>query len=837
MIYNNVKKKIAMLAFLFFALNIVIGQNNGSVQNNNSFTATSGKISGDIIDDVTNEPIEYATISVFRKKDSTLLTGAVTDIKGNFKMERVPSGKYYLRISFIGYKTLIKDSVYLEKKNSEKNLGIIRLTSNAKKLGIVNITSTRNEVEYNLDKKVVTVGKDMFSAGGTAVDVMQTIPSVTVNVDGSINLKGSSNITIIVDGKPSMLTSLDQLPASMIEKVEVVTNPSARYDAEGMTGIINIVLKKNNTKGYYGMASFTAGTGNKYNGSVNYNYRLNRFNFFGSYDNRFNNTWGTNITNTANKIKNDSVSYLMQNQYYTNYSSFNNLRIGADYYINDYNTLSFSSTYNIRKNSGESTMSNDFRNYNLQRQKYYNSMTNSDNKGIGRELNLNYKKTYKETQKEFTAEMYYSSSSWSGGTLLSQQPFDISKMTPVEDYIPEQKNSSPSENYYFHAKSDYVHPFENGSRLEAGFKSSIRKNDLNYYIDDYNSSDNEWNENSGLTNHFIYKENINAAYGIYSSRFNNFKYQVGLRAEQSNTISNQVTTDTIYRKSYIDLFPTIHLKYEFNERQGLKLSYSRRINRPNSGNLNPFRSISDPLNVYYGNPDLDPEFYNSYEFAYSMEYDKFSFMPSLFYRQTDNLISRIVTMRNDTSETTYKNLNKGSSYGLEFVYSQTIMKGWKVNTNLSFYKYFIEGQGISSSNYANNKVNWTGKINSSVPITKYFSLQINFNYSSPMYSAISSTAAVNAGQGYTCKKENYSLNLGTRMDFLKNKLSLTVRLNDVFKTSNFDSDIYGDNFISTYARKRETRILYAGLSYKISGGMKEKVVRKEKEEEEEEINN
>jgi outer membrane receptor protein involved in Fe transport len=307
--------------------------------------------------------------------------------------------------------------------------------------------------------------------------------------------------------------------------------------------------------------------------------------------------------------------------------------------------------------------------------------------------------------------------------------------------------------------------------------------------------------------------------------------------EQTNIEVNQKTIDTIYKKSYFNLFPTVHVKYEFSDKQGLQLSYSRRINRPNYHTLNPFVNIADPLNISYGNPYLNPEFYSSYELAYSMDFDKFSFLPSVFYRQTNNMITRFTTLRNDgVSETTYMNLDKGSFMGLEFIYSQQIIKGWKVNTNLSLFKSYIEGQGISASNSANNKISWTAKINSTASVTKGFSIQLNFFYNSPVTSAISSEAGrfSGGGSGQSIMKENYALSLGFRKDLFKAKWSLTVRVNDIFNTLSFNIDTYGDNFTATTLRKRESRILFVGLSYKISGGIKPKNKGKKHSEDENE---
>jgi len=782
---------------------------------------TQCKITGTILNAENNQPVEYANIVLFRAKDSTMVSGTITDTKGYFTMDKLPFGKFYATINFIGFGTQKVEGIILNPKAPEYSLGTVKFKPQAVKISEVTVTSEKKMLDYNLDKKVINVSENIATIGGTAVDIMQNIPSVTVDIDGNVTLRGSSNVTILVDGRPSGLTSLDQIPASMIEKVEIVTNPSAKYDPDGMSGIINIVLKKKRTLGYYGMASANIGTGNKYNGSVNLNYRQNKLNLFVNYDVRSFAMEGYSKTNRTSFL-NDTASFLFQNQDFNRKGNFQNIKLGSDYFINSKNTLSASILYNTRAFISREQTSYFNKNYTYNLIDYYDNKSKSKNNNDGLEYSLNYKKTFDKPQQEWTTDLFYSNSNGENNINANQQLYNIDS-TLANNTPSLKKTLTDAINQNITLQSDYVQPIGDGGRLETGYKYSYKNNDLNYSMDYYDYTTSDWLLDTISSNHYLYNEQIQAAYLIYSNTLKGFQYQVGLRGEYAQTISNQKTSNFKYTNNYLGIYPTIHLKYEFSEKQALQLSYSRRINRPSYRSLNPFINYSDPVNLSAGNPNLDPEYINSYELSHDLNWKATTLNSSIFYKQIDNIISSKTILNSDgTTLTSFDNLNSGISYGLEFILSQRIAKWWKANANYSYFRTTFYGNNINEA--AKDGYSWNTKINTSITILKNLDIQVSFNYSAPIVTVSNSSEMrpFNSGGGQGKQKENYFADLGMKKEFFDGKLTADIRISDIFKSIKYDITTYGDNFTSSTIRRRESRVVFFGLSYKINGGLKQK---------------
>ncbi|MDP4267684.1 MAG: outer membrane beta-barrel family protein [Bacteroidota bacterium] len=808
----QIKYLLIIVVFTVFYLN-AIGQNKteGNYQRGGLEAPAIGKVSGQVIDGATNEPVVYATVTLLRKTDSVLVTGGVTNDKGYFLLEKVPVGRYKMKISFIGYKTLRKDSVFIGMKNPEINLGLIKLVSSAKKLKDVNIVAEKSEMTYNLDKKVVNVDKNVATAGGTAIDIMQTIPSVTVDVSGNVSLRGTDNVTILVDGKPSSL-SLDQIPASMIDKVEVVTNPSAKYDPEGIGGILNIIMKKKDSKGYFGMVSFNAGTGDKYNTSLNINIRYNKLNYYVNYDNRF---FGikSNANLFGSSLLNDTT--LSQDQTNFTHGYFHNLKGGIDYFINDKSTLSFSAVYRYRDFNSTTDMNNYTYKGDEDIIKKSANHSLSDNNSGEWQYTLSYDKKFDKPDQTLTSVLYAERENANTDIKTANQ-----NIYPLDSLV-NQKSYSKAKNIVATFQTDFAQQVGEG-KLEAGFKSTYRSHDLDYNMDNYLSG---WITDMNSSYHFVYTEVFNAAYGMMSGKLWFLKYQAGLRVEQSNTKGTLTGHDStsVYNKSYLDFFPTLHLKYEVSEKQSFGLGYSKRINRPGMRYINPFINNIDPINLIKGNPDLKPEYVNSLEFSHMIDFKYTSLNSTLFYRQTNDMMSRIMTRDNNTgiSTTTYQNLDKGITYGLEFVITQPLTKWWKTTGNFSLFKVKIDGSGINQIDNSND-LSWTAKLNNTFSING-FDFQIMYNYmSSKTVAQMQGMQGFSMGSGSGKQYSNQFCDIGFKKDIIKNMFTLNCRLSDVFKTNRFKMDTYGTNFSSSLNRTGESRILFIGLTYKINGGLKVK---------------
>jgi len=768
-----------------------------------------GTLKGTIVDEETNLPIEYANIVIFKMRDSSMVTGGITDTKGNFTIEKVPFGRYYVEFKFIGYKNNKVDGVMITPKQVDVSIGTIKLKSASESLEGVVVTGQKSMLQSNLDKKVINVDRNISAEGGTALDIMRSIPSVDVDVQGNVSLRGSSNLTILVDGKPSQIQSLDELPASIVQSVEVITNPSVRYDPDGMSGILNIVLKKKKTPGYHGMISLNAGTGNKYSGTANINVRQGKFNFFGNFDYRHFASTGSDINDSYYEYNNS-----LKNQYGDDERTglSNNFRGGIDYFINDKNSLTLSGSINVRNFDGIEKVED----YKTLNSNYYffNSQNNDEtNKMTGNEIALNYKKTFNKQGQEFTVDALYSKYNRNSDSYISR--LDSALISEKDKSFTDGKNNS------FTLETNLINPLGNGGRLESGLKAIIRNQDADYIYLNYLSATDVWQDTSNTSNRYTFDDQIYAGYLIYSNTIGPISYQGGIRAEDQIKKIDQRTQNKTVNTSLFNLFPSAHIKWDINKTNAVKVSYSKRVNRPSGRVLNPFVDREDKYNISYGNPYLKPEYTDSYELGHSLNLEKTNINSTLFYRRTTNKITQITILDGDTFVSSYTNLASGSTLGLEVVASQTFTKWFRANGSISFFKakldeYSYMYKGKDTTFNANESNSWTAKINTSFTITKNLELQLNGNYRSPVITGISSGDRGGGGNAQGKTKELYWLDLGLRYSFLSNKASLTLRVSDIFNTRRFKSTTNGIGYSSYSEMRHESQIVFLGFSYKIN---------------------
>ncbi len=807
----NTIKKIVLLTLFFVLTNTIYAQNKPIDKTNTAGPPAIGLIKGEVEDSISGDPVEYANIILYKVKDSAMITGTITNEKGQFSLNKIPYGKYYMIVSFIGYKNNKIKNIFIKPQSADLDLGLIKLEPSTNNLSAVNITGEKKLMEFKLDKKVVNVDKILTSTGGTAIDVLQNVPSVTVDYDGSVSLRGNSNITILIDGRPSSVTGtkLEQIPASSIESIELITNPSAKYNPEGMSGIINIKLKKKKTFGLNGLVSANVGTGDKYNGSINLNYNFNKVNLFASYDTRYNRRKGWGDMYQTSTI-NDTTFYLADNSESFRKGNSNNFKIGADFFINPKNTITLTWLYN--KGKSKNTENSFSHNYDFEKflRDYYTSSNTENENDNNSDYTLNYKKTFNKKGKELTADIIFNTGKSTEGSDLSNSYY-IENYLPLENVNPIlQKQNTDGNNYNATLQTNYIYPFGKDAKIETGFQGIIRNSDDNFTLDRFNNTSSIWYSDSTQSNHFVYKEQIYAVYGIFSKEYKKWSFQIGTRLEQAFTNAEQKTVIEKNNKQYFSVFPTIHTTYKIRENQDIQLSYSRRINRPDMHSLNPFVDYSNPNFLRYGNPNLKPEYINSYEIGHSIFWKKSSISSSLFYRQINDVIKRYGFVdSNRVTHMTADNLSSGKSYGIEIVAEHAIFKWWRINANFSYFRTIIEGDKENTS-LTNDNYSWTSKLNSNIMLPKGVMFQISGFYRGPMVTPQGQLEAM------------YSADIALKKDFFKDKLSLSFRLSDVFNTQQFKMSASGTNFSSEHTRKRESRVAYFGLSYKINGGLKSK---------------
>ncbi|MFA6924357.1 MAG: TonB-dependent receptor [Bacteroidales bacterium] len=786
------------------------GDKNKTQGQGNNYEAM-GVIKGNINDSISSQSVEYANIVLFRKKDSSMVTGTITNEKGAFVINKVPFGNYYILCSFIGYRNLKIPNILVTPKTPEKNLGNINLVITNSNLKEVNITSEKPLMEYALDKKVINVEKAVTSTGGTAVDVLQNVPSVTVDADGNVSLRGNSNVTILIDGRPSSIdgTKLQQIPASSIENIELITNPSAKYNPEGMSGIINIKLKKKKEIGLNGMATITAGTNDKYNGSFNFNYNLKKVNIFGSYDNRYDirSGYGNSLRTYTDK---DSI--IEQSAKNRRKMNSNGGKLGTDIFFNPKNTLTLTYMYSENYRNGYENTENKGYVRENRIDTFYTTNSPNNEKNHSSDYTLNYKKTYDKKGKELTADFYYGTEIEKEGEGIVQQNYDLNMNTVGNSTIQDTKTNFHGEKTSM--QINFLNPWADTAKLELGLQSNINNNDNDYHLSNYDYSLNALVDDPLLSNNFVYAQQTHAVYGMYGNKYKKFTYQFGLRLEEALIKSNQKTTSEKFESSYFSFFPSIHITRKIGKTQDLQLSYSRRINRPNEWSLNPFVDYSHPGSINYGNPRLKPEYINSCELGYFITLKKTTFSADIFYRQINDVIKRIIFLdTNNIINMTFSNLSTGTSYGLEAVIDQPIFKFWKININYSYFRTKINGD-IENTTMTNSNYSWTAKFSSNFYLPKKFFVQFTGFYRGPMVTP----------QGEM--KEMYSIDFGLKKDFLKDKATLGIRVSDIFNTIKFSNITTTEGLNVIMDRKRESRVGYISFTYKINGGLKQKAKKK-----------
>lgn len=798
----KIKTLNILIISLLFAVNSF--SQNSVGRNNQGGNMPTGKIIGSLFDAQTGQIIEYGNVVLYLTKDSSMVNGTISDKDGKFKIENLQFGMYNIKASFIGYATKFLDSIRVNPKSLEVNLGDIFLDEESIELGNVLVTGQKEMVINNLDKKIINVEKDLTSTGGSAVDVVNNIPSVTVDLDGNVSFRGNQNITILVDGKPSELVGssnsdiLNSIPASSIESIELVTNPSARYDPDGSSGILNIILKKRINGGLNGSVSLNVGTRDKYNGSINLNYRTPYFNFFAAFDSRIMNNENEGNALRTNNIAN-TISYLDQvNNGLFKFNS-NNINTGLDYLYDNFNTFTFSYRYRKFGFDSDGFVKNTNLNSTNQVVDVFNRSSVADRNMGGSNYTLSYRRTSETKGNELTADVIIGDFAMNRDEEITQTNFDIN-LIPIRES--EQKGLSSNSNKQLTVQSNYVNPIEGFGRIETGFKTTFKNLNSKNDYQNFNQSSSIWIDDPLRKTDFNYKEQIYAVYGIYSNNLNKFQYQIGLRIEQANVDGKESISSTSFNKNYFALYPTIHLVQGLPEDQEIQLSYSRRVERPNNRRLNPYVDRSDSLNIQYGNPELNPEFVNSIDLGYSKFFGKTSLTSSLFYKLTDDAIDNYTFLRDDgVTETTWRNLSKSTSYGIELTAVHPLFEWFRLNGSFSYFNTKFEEPELVKEDFS-----WIAKLSTMIFLSKDFNLQINANYNSPIVTA----------QGRI--KEVFTTDFAAKKDFLDGQLSVTFRVSDIFNTRKMDSETNGINFISTSYRKMESRVAFLGISYRLSPG-------------------
>ncbi|NLR80496.1 outer membrane beta-barrel family protein [Chitinophaga eiseniae] len=781
-----------------------------------------GHLYGKLVDAKTGKPIEYASVTLLKQRDSALVTGMLTKPNGDFSLENLPFGPMILRVNFMGYTSVIK-KVVITGQAIEQDLGNLKMQPNVKTLQSVEVTGQKSAFTMGIDKKVFNVDRNLSSVGGTAQDVLKSVPAVNVDLDGNVTVRNASP-NIFVDGKPSTLT-LDQIPADAIESIELITNPSAKYDAEGMSGILNIVLKKNRKAGFNGAVNAGVGTGNKFNGGGNINIRQGKFNVFANYNINSNHNWADGTTNRSNYHSGvaKDTSYLLQNSNSTTKPLFQFGRFGLDYMLDNRNTISVSQNIVAGDFKNQEDLASTFSDRNHTITSKSDRLNNNNFNFRNYTTALSFKHTYAKPNKEWTADINYNRSSNSrNGDYLTQAQDPMGQ--PLGQAML-QNNTTSGKTTFMTFQTDYSNPIGKNGKLELGAKATVRDYTSMYNVFDKDTVSGNFIPNPLLSNNYKYNEEIYAGYANFANTIGNFGYQAGLRVEQYVYAGENEGAKYKPTKAVPGLYPSLFLSEKLKHDQELQLNYSRRVNRPNFFQLIPYRDYSDPQNQREGNPNLKPEYTNSFEFSYVKNWANSNFLGSVYFRNTNNMISTISTpIGADTLLTQFINANRSNSYGAELTLKNQVVKGWDLTSNVNLYQTDMK-VNANGQNYNNSGFSWFAKINSETKLPANFTVQVNATYQAPTIALPASGGGGRGGGGggfnqipSTAQgtiKGFSTVDIAVKKEFLKNKAAaVTLSLSDIFNTRQYELNQATPEFAQDYIRKRESRILKLNFSYR-----------------------
>lgn len=765
--------------------------------------AQESTLTGKILDEK-KSPIEYATITLKSLSNpSAPLKGGKSKEKGIFTIEKIPYGKYTITISSIGYESKILSNYTISATNA--SLGDITLQEGNKKLKDVIVKGEKASMEIGIDKKTFNVDKNITSAGGTAADILRNVPSVNVDLDGNLSVRGKENVTLLVDGKPSAMfgndaaTALATIPASSIESIEVITNPSSKYEAQGMNGIVNIILKKDRKPGYNAMINAGIAAPFRHNGGINLNANIKKLNLFFNGNARTSRTWEETTLQRDNYDDPLTFTSFARNDRKP-LSGFANL--GAEYAFNAKNKVTLSqSIYSAWMQGDSKTRIVNGENYTTQ-----TSRQQRDNKYVGNPLNgttnLQYKHTFKDPKEDINFELNFSKSRY-----IRRSEFQTSLYDSNDVFVTSYRQSNPVRggNWNGTFVVDYTKPIGKKGRIDLGERSYFIqfKSENQPVIQQLNQA--EYPE-SILKNHFVFNQQVHGVYANYANQFNNTGIQVGLRGEYFAYQGTVYQYNASANNSYANLFPTLFVSQKIGKGQDLNFNYSRRVNRPNFFQLIPFIDVSNPLDTSMGNPNLVPEFINATELTYSYQYGKGNtLMASVYYQYTENLIQRYRRFNADgTTFSQNRNLAQGQTYGLEITNKANLFDWWDATLNLNLFRNSINGQNVDAT-LSQNGFGGFAKLITNMKFTKELSGQLTANYFAPTVIA----------QGQV--RDYGNVDIAIKKTFMKGLLNVTLNANDIFNTIQTET-VYRlyPYYNQTVLRKNQTRSIGLNVQLRLA---------------------
>jgi len=760
--------------------------------------ARDADIGGRIIDEESGHSIEYASVVLHRSSDSSMVQGTISRADGRFTIEDIDDGNYYLEISFMGYERRVVDGVRV-RDGKDVNLGDIEMEVIPIKLEEVEVAADRAPVSYEIDKKVINVERQLTATSGSAVDVLQNVPSVTVDLDGSVQLRGSGSFTVLIDGRPSTLDAseaLEQIPASAIESIEIITNPSAKYDPEGVSGIINVIMKKGRRAGTTGVFNLNGGFEDRYGADFLLTQRTEDFSiYFGAdyskrtreaterEESRFFNPDGNIFIDADGRSRRWREGYDVRGGIELPFSSRDNLNLGL--------------RYGYREYSGNSTM--DY----LERfpeEDITNTYISRNQRGRGGNFfsgDLDYVHRFNGEEHELRGQISYRNREGEEET--------TDELLSSNDIITSGRRSTevgPGER--LESRLDYMRPLGSGYRLESGYQSRISSSEDNTTLSDYDPAQGRYILQPEFTRSTVYDRNIHALYSLIRGEEGNFGFQAGLRGEYTGRSVDVTDTAATFEIDRWDYFPTLHTSYSFSGTQQVMASYTRRIDRPRGWYLEPFLTWMDAYNVRRGNPDLQPEYIDAWELGYQTHLGDNLISVEGYHRVTRNKVEYVRSVfRENVTLREVQNVGEERASGVELMFNVDAFDAWDIYLLGNLYDYRIEGE-LRGQSFAEQRFTWNVRFNNTFKITPTLLFQMNLRYNSPSVSAQGSRS------GY------FVTNLALRKDFFDRRFSATLEVDDLLNTAEREYESFGPDFRSYGYHLHDAPILMLNLRYNLN---------------------
>ena len=800
-------KNLLIVVLFILSHNYIMGQKNVNLV----------LVSGKIIEIETNLPLEYATITFFSKVENKMKGGGITDPDGNFSIS-IPQGTYDVSVEYFSFENITKLNVNF---NQDTNLGTLKMNSDLQALDAVDIIAEKTTVEIKLDKKIYNVGRDLTVRGGSVSDVLDNVPSVSVDIEGNVALRGNGNVRILINGKPSGLVGLNstdalrQLPADAIEKVEIITSPSARYDAEGTAGILNIILRRSKILGLNGAIIINSGYPNQLGASGNINYRTGDINVFNNSGYSYRKSPGSSGVETEFfNTEYDEDGILIQdspNTFRNEYRTFERIRkgfnsnTGVEWYITPTTSLTTAFLASKSNNSNESfnrAETLDLTGAVISESVRYDPETETDQTT---QFSVNFDKQFHgNSEHRLTFDFQLENSSEDEGSIIYNDGIAAERVRTIED----QKRVL--------IQSDFTFPINDKTRFEGGYNGRFSTNNTAYSLEF--AEDDSFILDTNISNVLVYKENVNAVYTQYGSKVKDkFSFLLGLRMEATNITISQLSSNEYTNSNYIGLFPTVNLGYEFSENQNLTIGYNRRISRPRSRFLNPFPSRSSATNLFQGNPNISPSYSNGVDIGYLNTLVKITLNTSLYYNHATDVFTYIsedtgdeVVINGESVPVIRRgpiNLAEDDRLGFEFTLTYRPSKKWNMNANFNLYHSAIKGnyKGLS---YDSENLGWFVRLNNKYTLPGNIEWQTRLSYSGPTVDAINRREGI------------FSSNMAFSKDLFKEKASITLNINDLFNTQRRNLESTTPTFYSDGYYRWRVRSYSLSFTYRFNQAKK-----------------